>query len=365
MVKISDVAAAAGVSVATVSRALTTPKRVAKATREHVQKVADELGYSPNLLARSLRSQQSKLVIVLVTNISNPMLSCCIRGTERVARELGYSVLLGDTQNDPMLEQRYIALLTSRQVDGVIVMSSRLHGRVFELILKANAEAAVVNACACLDVAPCSTVGVDDVGAARTMTEHLLSLGHRRIAAITGPAESPHSRDRMFGYRLALRAAGVQFDESLVLDGDFTMETGGEGAARALELPARPTALFCFNDQMAIGAIQRLQGLGCRVPDDMSVVGFDDIDFAPFTSPPLTTVRQPSFDMGATAMRLLHQRLSGSPEIETVTLPTELMVRETTAPPPVNPVQLSALGRREGAAAEQARADASASAEED
>jgi LacI family repressor for deo operon, udp, cdd, tsx, nupC, and nupG len=333
MVKISDVAEAAGVSVATVSRALSTPTRVANATRERVEKVASELGYSPNLLARSLRSQQSKLVIVLVTNISNPMLSCCVRGAERVARELGYSVLLGDTQNDATLEQRYTALLTSRQVDGVIVMSSRLHGRVFDLILKANSKAAVVNACACLDVAPCSTVGVDDVGAARTMTEHLLSLGHRRIAVISGPAESPHSRDRMFGYRLALRAAGVQFDEKLVLEGDFSMETGGEAAERALALADRPTALFSFNDQMAIGAIQRLQGMGCRVPDDVSVAGFDDIDFAAFTSPPLTTVRQPSILMGETAMRLLHQRLSGSLDIETVTLPTELMIRGTTAAP--------------------------------
>lgn len=337
MVGIRDVAEAAGVSAATASRALTMPGRVAKTTRDRVKQVADELGYSPNLLARSLRSQQSKLIIVLVTNISNPMLSCCIRGVERVARELGYSVLLGDTQNDDELEQRYIGLLTSRQVDGVIVLSSRLHGRVFELILKAHAEAAVVNACACLDVAPCSTVGVDDVGAARTMTEHLLALGHRRIAAIAGPAESPHSRDRMFGYRLALRAAGVAFDESLVLHGDFTMETGGEAAARALELGKQPTALFCFNDQMAIGAIQRLQGLGRRVPDDISVAGFDDIDFAAFTSPPLTTVRQPSLDMGETAMRLLHNRLSGSPDIETVTLPTELIVRGTTAPPPALP----------------------------
>ena len=331
MVKINDVADAAGVSITTVSRALTTPKRVAKATREHVQKVANELGYSPNLVARSLRSQSSKLVIVLVTNIANPMLSCCVRSAERIARDLGYSVLLGDTQNDPELEERYIGLLTSRQVDGVIVMSSRLHGRVGELILKANAEAAVVNACACLDVAPCSTVGVDDVGAARTMTEHLLSLGHRRIAVVTGPDESPHSRDRMFGYRLALRAAGIQFDENLVLEGDFTMETGGEAAALALAMTPRPSALFCFNDLMAIGAIQRLQGLGCRVPEEMSVAGFDDIDFAAFTSPPLTTVRQPTIDMGATAMRLLHNRLTGSQEVETVTLPTELMVRGTTA----------------------------------
>jgi LacI family repressor for deo operon, udp, cdd, tsx, nupC, and nupG len=333
MVKISDVAEAAGVSAATVSRALSTPKRVAKETRERVQKVAGELGYSPNLVARSLRSQQSKLVIVLVTDIANPMLSRCVRGAERVARELGYSMLLGDTQNNPDLEERYTGLLTSRQVDGVIVMSSRLHGRVGELILKANAEAAIVNACACLDVAACSTVGVDDVGAARSMTEHLLGLGHRRIAVVTGPDESPHSRDRMFGYRLALRAAGLQFDESLVFGGEFTMETGGEAAERMLAHPTHPTAMFCFNDLMAIGAIQRLQGLGCRVPHDMSVAGFDDIEFAEFTSPPLTTVRQPKIEMGETAMRLLHQRLTGSPEVETVTLPTELMVRGTTAAP--------------------------------
>jgi len=333
MVGIREIAEAAGVSITTVSRALTTPDRVAKETCERVQRIADELGYSPNLVARSLRSQQSGLIIVLVTNISNPMLSSCVRGAERIARELGYSVLLGDTQNDPTLEQRYISLLASRQVDGVIVMSSRLHGRVFDLILKANADAAVVNACACLDVAPCSTVGVDDVGAARSMTEHLLSLGHRRIGVVTGPAESPHSRDRMFGYRLALRAAGIQFDEALVSHAEFSMEAGGEAAAAALRLPSPPTALFCFGDLMAIGAIQRLQGMGCRVPDDISVAGFDDIDFAAFASPPLTTVRQPALEMGETAMRLLHQRITGLSEIETVTLPIELMIRGSTGRP--------------------------------
>lgn len=334
MVGIREIAEAAGVSVTTVSRALTTPARVAKETSERVQRIADELGYSPNLVARSLRSQQSGLIIVLVTNISNPMLSACARGTERVARELGYSTLLGDTQNDPVLEERYISLLASRQVDGVIVLSSRLHGRVFDLILKAKADAAVVNACACLDETPCSTVGIDDVGAARAMTEHLLSLGHRRIAAITGPAESPHSRDRMFGYRLALRAAGLRFDESLVFHAEFSMEDGGHAAASALSLPSPPTALFCFSDLMAIGAIQKLQGMGLRVPDDVSVAGFDDIDFAAFASPPLTTVRQPTLEMGETAMRLLHQRINGSAEIETVTLPVELMIRGSTGRPP-------------------------------
>jgi LacI family repressor for deo operon, udp, cdd, tsx, nupC, and nupG len=273
MVSIRDVSTAAGVSVATVSRALAMPDRVAKATREKVLKIADELGYSPNLLARSLRSQQSRLIVVLVTNIANPVLSRTIRGIEKVARELGYSVLLGDTQNDPQVEASYIGLLAARQVDGVILLSSRLHGRVFDLILKASPDAAVVNACACLDVAPCSTVGVDDVGAARVMTEHLLSLGHRRIAVLSGPEESPHSRDRMFGYRLQMRAAGVQFDESLVVHGDFTMNSGAEAAERILQIPAKPSAVFCFNDEMAIGAIQRFNALGCSVPGDISVAG--------------------------------------------------------------------------------------------
>jgi len=333
MVSIRDVSKAAGVSVATVSRALTMPERVAKATREKVIGVADALGYSPNLVARSLRSQQSRLIVVLVTNIANPMLSRCIRGIERVARELGYSVLLGDTQNDEQVETQYIGLLASKQVDGVIVLSSRLHGRVFDLILKANPNAAVVNACACLDVAPCSTVGVDDVGAARAMTEYLTSLGHRRIAVVTGPDGSPHTRDRMFGYRLELRAAGLQFDESLVFPGDFTMQSGADAADRVLALSARPTALFCFNDEMAIGAIHQLAARGVGVPQDISVAGFDDIETAAFTNPALTTMGQPKDEMGVTAMKLLHRRLSGDSAIETVTLPTHLHVRETTAPP--------------------------------
>lgn len=337
MVSIRDVSVAAGVSVATVSRALSMPERVAKATRERVLRVTEELGYSPNLVARSLRSQQSRLIVVLVTNIANPMLSRCIRGIERLARELGYSVLLGDTQNDDAVEESYIKLLAARQVEGVILLSSRLHGRVSDLILKANPEAAIVNACACLDVTPCSTVGIDDVGAARVMTEHLLSLGHRRIAVLTGPEESPHSRDRMFGYRLQLRAAGIQFDESLVVPGEFTMQSGADAVDRVLEIAAKPTALFCFNDEMAIGAIQRFTALGRGVPGDVSVAGFDDIEFAAFTSPPLTTMSQPSDDMGTRAMQLLHRRLTGSTEIETVTLPTQLKVRETTAPPPPAP----------------------------
>jgi LacI family repressor for deo operon, udp, cdd, tsx, nupC, and nupG len=333
MVSIRDVSEAAGVSVATVSRALSMPERVAEATREKVLKIADELGYSPNLVARSLRSQQSRLIVVLVTNIANPMLSRCIRGLERVARELGYSVLLGDTQNDEQVEAQYIGLLASKQVDGVIVLSSRLHGRVFDLILKANPNAAVVNGCACLDVQPCSTVGVDDVGAARVMTEHLTSLGHRRIAVVTGPEGSPHTRDRMFGYRLQLRAAGVQFDEAFVLPGDFTMQGGADAVDRMLQLPVRPTALFCFNDEMAIGAIHQLSARGLRVPHDVSVAGFDDIEVAAFTTPALTTMSQPKDEMGVVAMQLLHRRLSGDTRIETVTLPTELHVRETTAPP--------------------------------
>jgi LacI family repressor for deo operon, udp, cdd, tsx, nupC, and nupG len=333
MVSISDVSRAAGVSVATVSRALTMPEMVAKSTRARVLRVVEELGYKPNLLARSLRSQESRLIVVLVTNISNPFFSKVIRGIEKVAQEMGYSAMLGDTQNDDLIEARYIGLLSAKQVDGVIQLSSRLHGRVFDLILKESPDAAVVNACACLDAAPCSTVGVDDVGAARVMTEHLLSLGHRRIAVIAGPSESPHSRDRMFGHRLELRAAGVLFDESLIVNGEFSLASGAEAADRVLAMPNRPTAIFCFNDEMAIGAIQRLTHAGCSVPQEMSVAGFDDIEFAAYATPALTTIAQPALEMGKTAMELLYRRIKGETKSETVTLATELKVRSTTAPP--------------------------------
>ena len=333
MVSIRDVSKAAGVSVATVSRSLAIPSRVAKSTRERVLRVVEELGYKPNLLARNLRSQESRLIVVLVTNISNPFFSRVIRGIEKVAQELGYSVLLGDTQNNDVIEARYIGLLSAKQADGVIQLSSSLHGRVFDLILKENPDAAVINACACLDAAPCSTVGVDDVGASRIMTEHLLSLGHRRIAVLSGPSESPHSRDRMFGHRLQLRAAGVPFDESLIVSGEFNLRSGAEAVDRVLAMPAKPTALFCFNDEMAIGAMQGLTQAGCSVPHDLSVAGFDDIEFAAYTTPPLTTIAQPADEMGKTAMELLYKRIKGEAETATVTLPTELKIRGTTAPP--------------------------------
>ena len=333
MVSIRDVSVAAGVSVASVSRALANPDRVSKATRDRVLKVAEAMGYSPNLLARGLRSQQSNLIIGLATNIANPVLSRAIKGVEKVAQELGYSVLLGDTQNDDAIEARYIRLLASRQADGVVLLSSRQHGKVRELILDNNPDAAVVNACACVDTALCPSVGVDDAGAAAQMTEHLLALGHRRIAVVTGPAASPHSRERLFGYRMQLRAAAVSFDEALVIQGAFTLESGCEAADRLLDLKNRPTAAFFFNDEMAIGAIQRLASRGVNVPNDMSIAGFDDIPFAAFANPALTTISQPAELMGAEAMRLLHRRLSGETGLGNVILPTELRVRQTTRPP--------------------------------
>jgi len=333
MVSIRDVSLAAGVSVASVSRALANPDRVSKKTREKVIKIAVEMGYRPNLLARGLRSQQSKLIIALVTNISNMVVSRAIKGIEKVAQEMGYSVLLGDTQNDDAVEARYIGLLSARQADGVILVSSRQHGKVGELILDNNPQAAVVNAVACSEAQLCPTVGVDDVAAAAEMTQHLLSLGHKRIAAVTGPEESPHSRERLFGYRMQLRQAGVTYDESLVIPGEFTLESGGAAADKLLNLKHRPTAAFFFNDEMAIGAIQRLASRNVRVPEDMSIAGFDDIPFAAYANPALTTIYQPAEEMGAAAMRLLHRRLSGETDLADVILPTQLRVRQTTAAP--------------------------------
>jgi len=333
MVSIQDVAKASGVSVATVSRALAKPEKVTKTTRAKVLRVVAELGYKPNLLARNLRSQESRLIVVLVTNISNPFFSRVIRGIEKVAQELDYSVLLGDTQNDSEVEARYTGLVAAKQADGVIQLSSRLHGLVFDLILKQYPEAAVVNACACLDTAHCPTVGVDDVGAARAMTEYLLSLGHRQIAVVSGSSESPHSRDRMFGHRLALRAAGMPFDESLIISGNMDLKSGAEAAGRILTLANKPTAVFCFNDEMAIGAIQRFSEAGWSVPGDISIAGFDDIEFAAYSAPPLTTIAQPANEMGRTAMEMLYRRMKGDLETPTVTLPTELRIRGSTAAP--------------------------------
>jgi len=329
---IRQVARQAGVSIATVSRALTTPDKVSDKTLKKVLAQVERSRYKPNLLARNFRSKRAYAVVVLVPNIANPFFAEIIRGIEQVAQQHGYAVLLGDTEGREDREAYYAGLVETRQADGLI----QLHPRLPKVAQGAGgSDIPLVNACEYIVDAPCPRVGIDNVAAARDMTAYLIGLGHRRIGAILGPNSSPLTSDRLRGYKLALKAAKITSDEDLVAQGDFSMSSGRDAVERLFKVEKPPTAVFCFNDEMALGAIRWLKSTGRCVPQDVSVVGFDDIEFASFCDPPLTTIEQPTREIGNKAMSVLFEMLSGGkPEPALHTLPTKLIVRDSAAPPP-------------------------------
>lgn len=330
MSNIREVAKLAGVSVATVSRTLKFPERVVEATREKVNAAIRETGYKPNLMAVQFRSRKTLNLVILVPSIANVFYSRIISGAQRAARDLGYRVLLCDTQGNEALEREFAQLIEAHQADGVIQL------RAFDPFEDQPSESIpLVNVCEVLDSRRYPSLSLDNVKAAKAMTSHLIGLGHRRIGLIQGPSESPLTRGRIAGYQEALSEAALGQDSNLVCHGDFSLEAGYEGARSLLALPERPTALFCENDEMAMGALRYLNEQGLEVPKDISLAGFDDISFASFCTPPLTTVAQPAEVFGMRAVEMLVDVIEGrsAGSVHEV-LPFELRVRGSTAPPP-------------------------------
>ena len=328
MTNIRKVADLAGVSVATVSRALKSPDIVSPSTREKVLKAVEQAGYKPNLMAVQFRSQRTHNLVVLVPTIANTFFARVISGIQEAAQERGYGVLLCNTLGNETMETHYASLVSTRQADGVI--QSRAFNPFAENAFPSGTPLPMINACEVLDNAPCPTVQLDNRGAARELTEHLIALGHRRIGMIKGPRRSPLTRDRQQGYQDALAAAGIALDERLLCPGDFTPSSGYQAADALVALKERPTAIFCESDEMAIGAISRIKEAGLRVPHDISVAGFDDIAFAYYSDPPLTTIAQPAEAFGRTAVDMLIDVLEGK-RVDNVTLPHALVTRNSTA----------------------------------
>lgn len=326
MSTIIDVAKAAGLSTATVSRALSAPEKVAEQTRARVMRAIEQVGYRPNMLARNLRSDRSWSLLVLVPGIANPFFANVTAGIESIAWRRGYSVFLGDTRDSREREEHYSQLVETRLADGVIQLSPDYGFE--ERRRKVNYP--VVHACGC-ELTEAPSVRIDNAGAARELVEHLIKVGSRRIATITGPATNPHAIERLNGYREGLEAAGLPFDPALVRRGDFSMGSGSAAARELIELSPRPDAIFSMNDEMAIGAIQAITAAGLRVPDDIAIAGFDDIGVAAHSTPALTTVSQPAEAMGAKACELLIDRIEGKAVDDVVhILPHRLVVREST-----------------------------------
>lgn len=308
MAKMSDVAKKANVSIATVSRVFSSPETVAEETKKKVLKVVEELNYTPNVLARQLRKMETKTIVVVVPDITNIFFSRVLRGIETIARENGYRVLLGDTENDITLENEYLKTLYEKHADGLILLTARTDRITIE---KLSENYPVVLACEYLEGSNLPTVSIDNISAARKATEHLIKLGHRRIAHITGPMNVILSRDRLKGYKQAMESYELEVDPILIQEGDFYYKTGYNLMLKLLFIENPPTAVFAANDEMAIGAIKAIQSQGLKVPEDIAIVGFDNIKMSAIFSPSLTTIGQPTYKIGEKAMNLLLDLIRG------------------------------------------------------
>ncbi|EPP1033467.1 DNA-binding transcriptional regulator CytR [Cronobacter turicensis] len=331
-----DVAVRARVSTATVSRALMNPEKVSQATRNRVEQAAIDVGYLPGSLNRNLKRNESRTILVIVPDICDPFFSEIIRGIEVTAADQGYLVLIGDCAHQNQQEKTFIDLIITKQIDGMLLLGSRLpfdaskeEQRNLPPMVMANEFAPELEL---------PTVHIDNLTAAFNAVNYLHELGHQRIACIAGPEEMPLCHYRLQGYVQALRRSGMTVDPHYIARGDFTFEAGAQALEQLLSLPQPPTSIFCHSDVMALGALSMAKRRGFRVPDDLSIIGFDNIALAEFCDPPLTTVAQPRFDIGREAMLLLLSQLNG----HTVSsgsrlLDCELVLRGTTrAPKPRN-----------------------------
>ncbi|WP_238439558.1 LacI family DNA-binding transcriptional regulator [Microbacterium sp. JZ31] len=323
-VTIKDVAIAAGVSVATVSKVVNGRDGIAAATSARVLGIVDQLGYETSLIASSMRKQRTQVIGVLVAEFE-PFALQLLEGISSALQETPYDILayagsvsLGEHAG---WERRSLSRLGGTLVDGAIIVTPT--------VAIDDASVPVVALDPHTGPTGPAVIDTDNVGGARTATEHLIALGHRRIAHLRGRTDLVSAQQREAGYRDALAAAGIPVDEGLILDGGYRAAMATAAADAMLSRDDRPTAVFAANDVTALEVVRVATARGLRVPDDLSVVGFDDLPTAAAGRPGLTTIRQPLLEMGASAVHLLLSMLGGGPS-EHIRMPTELVVRDST-----------------------------------
>ncbi|MFC0629161.1 LacI family DNA-binding transcriptional regulator [Kribbella deserti] len=330
MTTIYDVARRSGVSPATVSRVLSGRRNVDPALAEKVQAAVAELGYRPNGVARNLRRSSTNLWAAVISDIENPFFTSLVRGLEDVAQTEGYHVVLCNSDEDPAKEAAYASAVLTEQMAGVVISPSSTADGVLQLHEAKTPMVLIDRKVAGVEA---DSVLVDNEHGATEAVRHLLDGGYRRIACITGPPQVSTAMDRLAGYRAALSGAGVSYDADLVRHADFREAGGFAAMASLLGLAEPPEALFVTNNLMTVGALECLAERGLRAPDDIAVVGFDDLPWANLVVPPLTTVAQPTYELGRRAGVLLRERIADpSRPPSTVILPTELNIRATSTP---------------------------------
>jgi DNA-binding LacI/PurR family transcriptional regulator len=328
-VSIKDIAKAAGVSPSTVSRALSDHPRISEETKERIRRLAQEMEYTPSLVARSLVTRDTATIGVVITRASDPFLTHLVTSIEEVAQEQGYSVLMSSSYTDPDRELEVVGAFHGRRTSGIIVIGSQIDADYLQMRDRFPLPIVLTN---------CRTypysVSTDNMAGARQAAEHLIRLGHRRIAYVGNQRSYRSNLDRLTGYQRVLAENRIPVDEDMIVDGDGTLR-GGEGALQILLSRTQlPTAIFCFNDMTAIGVLSALQEARVAVPEEVSVVGFDDVEYAAHCHPRLTTVRQPTDLMGQRLIHMLLGLVRGQEDVAPEVLPAELVIRESTGPPP-------------------------------
>ncbi|QJW46029.1 LacI family DNA-binding transcriptional regulator [bacterium BFN5] len=328
-ITIKDVAQAAGVSIATVSRILNGQSGVSPALIAQVQLAVAELDYQPNAVARALKVQESRSLGLIIPDIENPFFPALVRGVEDYAQEKGYALILCNTDGHSEEEAKYIKFLLSKQVDGILCVANLSFAEHGEWLKQVSVPIVLVDRR--IPGAPFSTVLVDNMLGAAMAVEHLIQQGRKHIAMIGGKIQSPTNLERTDGYRQALMLHGLPYLNELVINADFTFE-GGFAAGKALIAGGKHfDAVFAANDMMAIGVIECLAQHHVQVPEDVAVVGFDNIRMAGWYKPALSTISQPVYEMGQIAAKMvLEQMLDGTVAAQTVMLTPELIVRQSS-----------------------------------
>ncbi|SDM49791.1 LacI family DNA-binding transcriptional regulator [Sediminibacillus halophilus] len=327
MTTIHQVAKQAGVSVATVSRVLNGQNSVTAKTRIKVEDAIKKLNYEPSLLGRNLRNSESRLLLVLIPNISNPFYSEIINGIENTAIELGYNILLCETDTNAERENIYFDLVRKKMADGIISMDPAVNT---DSLIRLAENHAIIQ---CSEYAVDSGipyVTIDNAQAAYRAVKHLIKIGHQRIALINSDKKFLYARQRQLGYQKALEENDMGLEDSLIVHTkglDFSY--GQQAMKKILMQKERPTAIFAVSDLLAIGALKEIHNQGLRVPEDIAIIGFDKIAFSNMTHPTLTTISQPMYEMGKAAADMLVKKIQGE-EVESLILEHELVIREST-----------------------------------
>lgn len=334
---IQDVALVAKVSTATVSRALSHPERVSETTRARISAAVRTTGYTPNQSARSLRQRTARTILVALPDMSNPFFSSILDAVERAASVRGYGVLVANRFSGDDSGRRMRDYFLSNRVDGLLLFDGAVDLRHLHMLANDQSPMPLIVACEEIPHAPFHTVKTDNSFAAEQATRHLIDLGHRKIGHIRGPESNVLTGERAGGFNRALAKAGLTLRSEWIFPGGFDMESGWAAAQLFMTLAERPTAVFAANDESAIGFLSGLRQHGLECPQDISVVGFDDLAIASHIWPRLTTMRQPREALGRIAAGALIDLIEGAPRNRMpmyMVLSSELIVRGTTAPLP-------------------------------